>query len=68
MFALAMLAVLQLSVAALVLDASTLDWTLFESFITNHSRSYKSDINELNYRFRVFQVSASVRINMLCVY
>ena len=60
MFTLAILTVLQLSVTALDVEAlSTLDWTLFESFITNHSRPYRNDANELNYRFRVFQVSDS---------
>ena len=50
-------AVIQLSVRALdVSETDCLDWVLFESFMTNHSRTYRDD-TELAYRFQVFQVT-----------
>lgn len=56
------LALLQLS-ATVSLDngpkrdvADSVEWRLFDSFITNHSRSYRDDLEELNHRFQVFQV------------
>ena len=50
-------AVIQLSVRALdISEADSLDWVLFESFMTNHSRTYTDD-TELGYRFQVFQVT-----------
>ena len=50
-------AVIHFSVRALdVSEADSLDWVLFESFMTNHSRTYTDD-TELGYRFQVFQVT-----------
>ena len=56
------LAGLQLSAAALdigALDLDSREWRLFDSFITNHSRSYRSDVDELHHRFQVFQVNTN---------
>ena len=50
-------AVIQFSARALdVSEADSLDWVLFESFMTNHSRTYTDD-TQLGYRFQVFQVT-----------
>lgn len=51
------LAAIQLSGTAVnVSETDSLDWMLFESFMTNHSRTYTDD-RELAYRFQVFQVT-----------
>ena len=51
------LAAIQFSGTALnVSETESLEWVLFESFMTNHSKTY-TDKRELGYRFQVFQVS-----------
>ena len=51
------LAAIQFSGTALnISETESLEWVLFESFMTNHSKIY-TDKRELGYRFQVFQVS-----------
>ena len=59
-FVLAVLAGLQLLAVAVdigAVDLNSREWKLFDSFITNHSRTYRSDVDELYHRFQVFQVT-----------
>ena len=58
MFTFVLLSSLLLSAAATDHLATTdsVEWRLFDSFMSNHSRSYRNDVNELKYRFQVFQV------------
>ena len=49
-------AILRSGTALNISETESLDWVLFESFMTNHSRAYPDD-TELGYRFKVFQVT-----------
>ena len=58
MLALLILVAIPLSGTAVdVIEVESLDWMLFDSFVTNHSRTYRSDTDQLKYRFQVFQVT-----------
>ena len=54
-FAHALLSCLFLSATAMDFDSP--EWRVFDSFMGDHSRPYRNDLNELEYRFQVFQVT-----------